>query len=92
MTFDHAVDLVRDTFARRPILPLLPDLPDEKPLPPPAVPATGTEVQVAFLVAMPSPRPAVDSHSDTSVDTELGEYVIGTVRTSMNSSKTDTNI
>lgn len=92
MTFNHAIDLVRDTFARRPILPPLPDIPEEMPLPPPAVPAAGTEMQVAFLVAMPSPRPVADSPADTKLEAELGEYVIGTVRTCMDHRKTDTNI
>lgn len=84
MTFEHAIDLVRDTFARRPILPPLPDPPDEPSLPP-TVPDAGTELQIAFLVAMPSPRPPVDSHI---VDAELGEYVIGTVRTCMKAETT----
>ena len=82
MTFEHAIDLVRDTFARRPLLPPMPDSPDE-PLLPPAVPDPGTEIQIAFLVAMPSQRFRTDSHSDTIVDAGLGEFVIGTVRTCM---------
>ena len=88
MTFEHAIDLVRDTFARRPILPPLPDPSDELILPP-TVPDTGTELQIAFLVAMPSPCPPVDPHSDISVDVELGECVIGTLRTYMDHPKTD---